>query len=63
MKHEGLDQRIIHAFTMGYWNLHKKQIISAEKLDKVLDLIDKLEDHPPPEIKKRLAEIFKEHPI
>ncbi len=63
MKREGLDQRIIHAFTMGYWNLHKTQKISAEELDKVLDLIDKLEDHPPLEIKKRLAEIFKEHPL
>lgn len=62
MKHEGLDQRIIHAFTMGYWNLHKAKRISDEELEEVLNLIDKLESYTLLETEKKLTEIFKKHP-
>lgn len=47
-------------FGEAYYGLHERGLITADQLERVVSLLDKLEDYPPDLFRERLAKIFAE---
>ncbi|AZR74265.1 hypothetical protein BBF96_13155 [Anoxybacter fermentans] len=45
-------------FTEAYLALHERGLITEEQLEKVINLLDRLEDYPPDLFEERLKKIF-----